>query len=73
MAGLEGSHENRCEIPKACLRKNTANFRTDYPKDKEALQLMVRGWDNVAADCEDRLISKAARELLDRICLETVR
>jgi hypothetical protein len=43
MAGLEGSHENRCEIPKACLRKNTANFRTDYPKDKEALQLMVRG------------------------------
>jgi hypothetical protein len=34
---------------------------------------MARGWDNVAAECEDRLISKAVRELLDRICLETVR
>ena len=43
------------------------------PKDEEALQLMARGWDNVAAECEDRLISKAVRELLDRICLETVR
>ena len=47
--------------------------RLTSPKDEEALQLMARGWDNVAAECEDRLISKAVRELLDRICLETVR
>ena len=47
--------------------------RLTSPKDEEALQLMARGWDNVAAGCEDRLISKAVRELLDRICLETVR
>jgi len=47
--------------------------RLTNPKDKEALQLMARGWDNVAAECEDRLISKAVRELLDRICQETVR
>ena len=47
--------------------------RLTSPKDEDALQLMARGWDNVAAECEDRLISKAVRELLDRICLETVR
>jgi len=47
--------------------------RLTSPKDEEALQLVARGWDNVAAECEDRLISKAVRELLDRICLETVR
>jgi len=42
------------------------------PKDKEALQLMARAWDIVAAERKDRLISKAVRELLDRICQETV-
>jgi hypothetical protein len=42
------------------------------PKDKEALHLMARAWDTVAKECEDRLISKAVRELLDRICQETV-
>ena len=42
------------------------------PKDKEALQLMARAWDTVAAERKDRLISKAVRELLDRICQETV-
>jgi hypothetical protein len=41
-------------------------------KDKEALQLMARAWDTVATECEDRLISKAVRELLDRTCQETV-
>ena len=40
------------------------------PKDKEALQLMARAWDCVATECEDRLISKSVRELLDRICQE---
>jgi hypothetical protein len=43
------------------------------PKDKEALQLMARAWDSIAKDCEDRVISKAVRELLDRFCQETVR
>jgi hypothetical protein len=42
------------------------------PKDKEALQLMARAWDSVAKEYEDRLVSKAVRELLDRICQETV-
>ena len=42
------------------------------PKDKEALQLMARARDTVAAERKDRLISKAVRELLDRICQETV-
>jgi hypothetical protein len=42
------------------------------PNDKHALELMARGWDSVAKECEDRLISKAVRELLDRICRETV-
>jgi hypothetical protein len=42
------------------------------PKDKEALQLMARAWDSVATEREDRLISQAVRELLDRICQETV-
>jgi hypothetical protein len=42
------------------------------PKDKEALQLMARAWDTVATESEDRLISKAVRELLDRICREAV-
>jgi hypothetical protein len=42
------------------------------PKDKKALQLMARAWDRVAKEREDRLISKAVRELLDRICQETV-
>ena len=42
------------------------------PKDKQALQLMARAWDSVAKECEHRLISKAVRELLDRICQETV-
>lgn len=43
------------------------------PKDKEALKLMARAWDSIAKDCEDRVISKAVRELLDRFCQETVR
>ena len=43
------------------------------PKDKEALRLMARAWDSVATECEDRIISQAVRELLDRICQETVR
>jgi hypothetical protein len=42
------------------------------PKDKQAVQLMVRAWDTVAAERKDRLISKAVRELLDRVCQETV-
>jgi hypothetical protein len=42
------------------------------PKDKEALQLMARAWDNVAKECEDRIISQAVRALLDRVCRETV-
>jgi hypothetical protein len=46
--------------------------KLDNPKDKQALQLMARAWDSVAAECEDRLISQAVRELLDRICKETV-
>jgi hypothetical protein len=37
------------------------------PKDKQALQLMARAWDTVAAERKDRLISQAVRELLDRI------
>jgi hypothetical protein len=41
-------------------------------KDKKALQLMARAWDTLAAEREDSLISKAVRELLDRICQETV-
>ena len=46
--------------------------KLNNPKDKEALQLMARAWDTVAAERKDRLISKAVRELLDRICQETV-
>ena len=42
------------------------------PKDKEALQLMARAWDNVATECEDRIISQAVRALLDHICQEPV-
>jgi hypothetical protein len=42
------------------------------PKDKQALQLMARAWDSVAAERKDRLIGQAVRELLDRICQETV-
>ena len=42
------------------------------PKDKKALQLMARAWDGVATEREDRLLSKAVRELLDRIRQETV-
>jgi hypothetical protein len=42
------------------------------PKDKKALQLMACAWDRVAKEREGRLISKAVRELLDRICQETV-
>ena len=42
------------------------------PKDKEALQLMARAWDTVAAERSDRLISQAVKEILDRICQETV-
>ena len=42
------------------------------PKDKHALDLMARAWDSAAAQRKDRLISKAVRELLDRICQETV-
>ena len=41
------------------------------PKDKQAVQLMARAWDTVAVERKDRLISKAVRELLDRICQET--
>jgi hypothetical protein len=43
------------------------------PKDKEALRLMARGWDSAAAECEDRLIGNAVKELLDRICQQIVR
>jgi plasmid stabilization system protein ParE len=39
---------------------------------KQALQLMARAWDTVAAERKDRLIGQAVRELLDRICQETV-
>jgi hypothetical protein len=46
--------------------------KLDSPKDKKALQLMARAWDTVAAERKDRLISKAVKELLDRICQETV-
>ena len=46
--------------------------KLDNPKDKKALQLMARAWDTVAAGRKDRLISKAVKELLDRICQETV-
>ena len=46
--------------------------KMDNPKDKKALQLMARAWDTVAAERKDRLISKAVKELLDRICQETV-
>jgi hypothetical protein len=46
--------------------------KLDNPKDKKALQLMARAWDTVAAARKDRLISKAVKELLDRICQETV-
>jgi hypothetical protein len=46
--------------------------KLDNPKDKKALQLMARAWDTVAAERKDRLISKAVKELLDRICQETV-
>jgi hypothetical protein len=42
------------------------------PKDKQAVQLMARAWDTVAAERKDRLISKAVRELVDRVCQETV-
>jgi hypothetical protein len=42
------------------------------PKDKRAVQLMARAWDTVAAERKDRLISKAVRELVDRVCQETV-
>jgi len=42
------------------------------PKDKKALQLMARAWDSVATEREDRLLSQAVRELLDRIRQETV-
>ena len=42
------------------------------PKDKQAVPLMARAWDTVAAERKDRLISKAVRELLDRVCQETV-
>ena len=42
------------------------------PKDKQAVQLMARAWDTVATERKDRLISKAVRELLDRVCQETV-
>ena len=45
--------------------------KLDNPKDKKALQLMARAWDTVAAERKDRLISKAVKELLDRICQET--
>ena len=46
--------------------------KLDNPTDKKALQLMARAWDTVAAERKDRLISKAVKELLDRICQETV-
>ena len=46
--------------------------KLDNPKDKKALQLMARAWDTVAAERKDRLISRAVKELLDRICQETV-
>jgi hypothetical protein len=42
------------------------------PKDKEALQLMARAWDGIATECENRLIRKTVRELLNHICQETV-
>ena len=42
------------------------------PKDKKALELMARAWNHVANEREDRLVSQAARELLDRIRQETV-
>ena len=42
------------------------------PKDKKALELMARAWDSVANEREDRLVSQAVRELLDRIREETV-
>lgn len=42
------------------------------PKDKQAVQLVARAWDTVATERKDRLISKAVRELLDRVCQETV-
>jgi hypothetical protein len=42
------------------------------PKDKHALELMAQAWDSAAAQRKDGLISKAVREILDRICQETV-
>ena len=46
--------------------------KVSSPKDKEALQLMARAWDNVATEYQERRLSQAVRELLDRICQETV-
>jgi len=42
------------------------------PKDKHALELMAQAWDSAAAQRKDGLISKAVREILHRICQETV-
>jgi hypothetical protein len=42
------------------------------PTDRHALELMGRAWESAAAQRKDRLISQAVRELLDRICQETV-
>jgi hypothetical protein len=43
------------------------------PKDKEALELMARAWDNIASEREDRLRSLAVRELLGHVRQEIVR
>jgi len=42
------------------------------PKDKHALELMAQACDSAAAQRKDGLISKVVREILHRICQETV-
>jgi hypothetical protein len=46
--------------------------RSAKPTDKEALKLMARAWDKVAAVREDRVLDRIVKGLLDRACREKV-
>src|SRR5947199_4427503 len=71
--------ESMAEAAKEGKRRSDASYPNGrpeivpHPRDRDALQLMARPRDSIAKDCEDRVISKAVRELLDRICQETIR
>ena len=72
MASSEAAMKSVAKYRRFAEEYRKLSDKLDNPKDKKALQLMARAWDTVAAERKDRLISKAVKELLDRICQETV-